>query len=47
MRVFEDEDFQFGFELVLGATYHQSADVGEARHHRRAHPRRRRRCVDP
>jgi hypothetical protein len=30
MRVFEDEDFQFGFELVLGATYHQSADVGEA-----------------
>lgn len=30
MQVFEDEDFQFGFELVLGATYHQSADVGEA-----------------
>jgi Prolyl oligopeptidase family len=30
MRMFEDEDFQFGFELVLGATYHQSADVGEA-----------------
>ncbi len=30
MQVFEDEGFQFGFELVLGATYHQSADVGEA-----------------
>jgi hypothetical protein len=30
MRVFKDDDFQFGLELVLGATYRQAADVGEA-----------------
>lgn len=30
MRHFKDRDFQFGLELVLGATYHQAADVGEA-----------------
>lgn len=27
---FKNDDFQFGLELVLGATYHQGADVGEA-----------------
>ena len=26
---FMDDDFQFGFEVALGATYRQSADVGE------------------
>ena len=26
---FHDADFQFGFEIVLGATYHGAADVGE------------------
>lgn len=30
MRHFKDDEFQFGLELVLGATYHQAADVGEA-----------------
>ncbi len=30
MRYFKDDDFQFGLELVLGAAYHQAADVGEA-----------------
>jgi hypothetical protein len=26
---FQDEDFQYAFEIVLGATYRQAADVGE------------------
>jgi len=26
---FEDDDFQFGFEIALGATYHGAADAGE------------------
>lgn len=30
MKYFKDDDFQFGLEIVLGATYHQAADVGEA-----------------
>jgi hypothetical protein len=30
MRWFTDDDFQFGLEIVLGATYRQAADVGEA-----------------
>jgi hypothetical protein len=30
MRFFKDDDFQFGLEIVLGATYRQAADVGEA-----------------
>jgi len=30
MKYFKDDDFQFGLELVLGATYHRAADVGEA-----------------
>lgn len=30
MRLFVDDGFQFGLETVLGATYHQAADVGEA-----------------
>ena len=30
MRVFVDDDFQFGLEIVLGSTYRQAADVGEA-----------------
>jgi hypothetical protein len=29
-RLFYDDDFQFGFEIVLGATYRQAADAGEA-----------------
>lgn len=28
-RQFKDDDFQFGFEIALGATYRQSADAGE------------------
>jgi prolyl oligopeptidase family protein len=28
-RQFGDEDFQFGFEIALGAAYHQAADAGE------------------
>jgi hypothetical protein len=28
-RQFDDEDFQYGFEIALGAAYHQAADVGE------------------
>lgn len=28
-RQFDDADFQFGFEIALGATYHGAADVGE------------------
>lgn len=27
---FKNDDFQYGLEIVLGATYHHSADVGEA-----------------
>jgi hypothetical protein len=30
VKYFKDDDFQFGLELVLGATYHRAADVGEA-----------------
>lgn len=30
MRMFVDDDFQFELEIVLGATYRQAADVGEA-----------------
>jgi hypothetical protein len=30
MRWFKDDDFQFGLEIVLGASYHRAADVGEA-----------------
>jgi hypothetical protein len=30
MRFFKDDDFQFGLEIALGATYRQAADVGEA-----------------
>ncbi len=30
MKFFKDDDFQFGLEIVLGATYHRAADVGEA-----------------
>jgi hypothetical protein len=30
MKYFKDDDFQYGLELVLGASYHQAADVGEA-----------------
>jgi hypothetical protein len=26
---FKDDDFQFGFEIALGASYHRCADVGE------------------
>jgi hypothetical protein len=26
---FQDDDFQFGLEVALGATYHQAADIGE------------------
>jgi hypothetical protein len=29
-RFFKNDDFQFGLELVLGASYRQAADVGEA-----------------
>jgi hypothetical protein len=29
MRVFIDDDFQFGLETALGASYRQAADVGE------------------
>ena len=29
MRVFEDDDFQFGLENALGAVYRRAADVGE------------------
>jgi dienelactone hydrolase len=29
MRLFTDEDFQFGLEIVLGGAYRQAADVGE------------------
>jgi hypothetical protein len=29
-RLFYDDDFQFGLEIVLGATYRQAADAGEA-----------------
>jgi hypothetical protein len=29
MRVFIDDDFQFGLEIALGASYRQAADVGE------------------
>ncbi|HEY1688786.1 MAG TPA: hypothetical protein VGF95_07955 [Solirubrobacteraceae bacterium] len=29
MRWFTDDDFQFGLEIALGATYRQAADVGE------------------
>jgi hypothetical protein len=29
MRMFVDDDFQFGIEVVLGTTYRQGADVGE------------------
>jgi Esterase FrsA-like len=28
-KQFDDENFQFGFELALGATYRQAADAGE------------------
>ena len=28
-RFFKDDDFQFGIELALGATYHRAADIGE------------------
>ena len=28
-RQFHDADFQFGFEIALGAAYHRAADVGE------------------
>jgi hypothetical protein len=28
-RQFEDDEFQFGVELALGAAYHQGSDVGE------------------
>jgi Prolyl oligopeptidase family len=28
-RQFDDADFQFGFEIALGAAYHGAADVGE------------------
>ncbi len=30
MRLFADDDFQFGFEMVLGGGYRQQADAGEA-----------------
>jgi hypothetical protein len=30
MKNFKDDDFQFGLEIVLGATYHRAADIGEA-----------------
>jgi len=30
VRFFKDDDFQFGLEIALGATYRQAADVGEA-----------------
>ncbi len=30
LRTFSDDDFQFGLEIALGATYHQAADVGES-----------------
>jgi len=29
MRTFEQDDFQFGFEIALGASYRGAADVGE------------------
>ena len=29
MRTFKHDDFQFGLESALGATYHGAADVGE------------------
>ncbi|HEY5261041.1 MAG TPA: hypothetical protein VIJ33_02930, partial [Solirubrobacteraceae bacterium] len=29
MRLFTDEDFQFGLETVLGGAYRQASDVGE------------------
>jgi hypothetical protein len=37
-RQFDDADFQFGFEIALGATYHQAADVGGGARHCGAHP---------
>ena len=30
MRLFTDDDFQFGLEIVLGGAYRQASDVGEA-----------------
>jgi hypothetical protein len=29
MKFFKNDDFQFGIEIALGATYHQAADAGE------------------
>ena len=46
MRLFTDDDFQFGLETVLGGAYRQASDVGEVLADRRADSRRRRRRVD-